>query len=213
MDLSKIIRTGLAGLATGSLLALVACSGTGTSSVEAGDGPANASSSSASGAGSAPSEPAADSYPSEDVTTEPAPEEPVVATFGQKYVYTDGVEVEVTKIKHGKISKADAEYADGFKAGDDYVMMTIRVKNGSQQRLTSWGSWEMTYGEDGDPVGTPYVDSASSQEKDLSGKILPGKSKTTTEVFGISKKNQKDVVLEFTPFDDHEAAIFAGSIA
>ena len=102
-----------------------------------------------------------------------------VASFTEKYTYEDGVEVEVTKIEHGKISRADSEYSEPeAKAGDPYVMLTVRVKNGSKTKIDTSSSWTMTYGADGEEAVRPYIASKSEDETDLSGKILPGRARS-----------------------------------
>lgn len=163
------------------------------------------------------------SAPSEDVANDDATEvttdapeggkdsETETATFRDKYVYEDGVAVEVTKIRHGKVKRADVEYADEAKAGDDFVVLTIRVKNGSKERIDSFGSATLTYGPDGEEAVDPYL-ASEPEEMDMSGKILPGRAKIATETFLIPAKYQEDPVLEFDFDSDHESAIFTGSL-
>ncbi|GAA1436235.1 hypothetical protein GCM10009616_35560 [Microlunatus lacustris] len=159
--------------------------------------------------GGAPEE----SQPSDEPTEEPSEEtsEGETATFTEKYTYEDGVEVEVTKINRGKVSNADAEYAEPeASAGDPYVQFTVRTKNGSSERLDAYGSFTVTYGPDGEEATSPYL--SSVEETDLTGKILPKKAKVATDTFVIPTKYQDDVVLEFNFDFEHESAIFAGSV-
>jgi hypothetical protein len=197
------LRTLFVSLATIAALALGGC--VGTEGVSPGDGPA----------ASTPVEGEnATDQPTEEPTEEPTTEEPTgTANFKEKYVYEDKVEVEVIKIVHGKVTRADAEYAEPeAKAGDDYVILTVRVKNGSKTKLDASSSWNLTYGADGTEAKVPYLASRSSADQEISGKILPGRSKTATATFAIPKKYQNDPVLEFTFDYEHEAAIFSGSI-
>ncbi|GAA3620843.1 hypothetical protein GCM10022236_23830 [Microlunatus ginsengisoli] len=186
--------------------AVAACS-TPATNIEAGDGPANEQSPGSNG------EPAAgptEGEPGAGESTEPASK---TADFHQKYTYEDGVEVEVINIKHGKVSRADAEYSEPeAKAGDAYATFTVRVRNGSKANLDAYASWTMTYGPDGTQAEQPYIASQRVEDKDMSGKILPGKSKTASETFAIPVKYQTNPVLEFSFDYEHEPAIFTGSI-
>jgi hypothetical protein len=194
----------LACLATIAALALGGCGGTGTEGVSPGDGPA------ASEPAETPAE--GEGTPADEPTEEPTGKQTDTANFHQKYTYEDKVEVEVIKIVHGKVSRADAEYSDPAKAGDDYVILTVRVKNSSKAKLDAYSDWTLTYGADGNRAETVYLSSKESGDHEISGKILPGRSKIATETFAIPKKYQNDPVLEFTFDFEHEAAIFSGSI-
>ena len=83
----------------------------------------------------------------------------------------------MTKIKHGKVTGYDAEIDDDVKKGQDWVMLTVRVKNGSDTKLDTYSSWNMTYGADGDEANVPYLTDAADTTT-MYGKIMPGKSKT-----------------------------------
>jgi hypothetical protein len=192
----------LVSLATIAALALGGCGGTATDGVSPGNGPAASES----------AETPVEGGGATDEPTEEPTKQPTTANFTEKYVYEDKVEVEVIKIQHGRVTRADEEYAKPeAKAGDDYVILTVRVKNGSKVKLDAYSSWNLTYGADGTEAKTPYLASRSVNQ-DISGKILPGRSKTATDTFAIPKKYQNDPVLEFTFDFEHEAAIFSGSI-
>lgn len=158
--------------------------------------------------------------PSEEPTEEPTEEaedeeslhpEPEVATFKQRYTYEDGVEVEVIKIRHGKVTAEDEEALADAKAGTPWVQLTVRVKNGSKKRIDADSStFTITYGPDGDSAESFYVPSVDNTS--MSGKILPGRSKVGSDTFRIPPRYQGDVVLEYSFDYDHEAAIFAGSV-
>jgi len=217
----------VASLAALAAFGLSACATTPTSGVEEGDGPATSQT-------TEPDTTTADDTTADDSTTddtatdettadegaegadydEEEPAEPAPANFHQKYTYEDGVQIEVTKIKHSKVTRYDAEIIDDkdvAKAGDPVVYLEVRVKNGSKTSIDAYGSFTMTYGADGMEAPTSYLPDGK-ETTDMSGKILPGKSKTASENFMIPAKSQGDVVLEFSPDMDHESAIFSGSV-
>jgi hypothetical protein len=211
-SMSQLHTTTLAGLAL-SLVLLAGCASTPTSGVEPGDGPAAEPGSSQTFEEPMDEEPTEE--PTDEFTEEPVEEEepePEVATFKDKYTYEDGVEVEITKIQHGKVTRADAEYSDDLEGGEDWVLLTARVKNGSSKRLDAYGSFTLTYGEDGDEAESTCCIDSAPDTTDMSGKILPGRSKVASELFLLPKKHQGDVVLEFSLDFEHEDAIFAGSV-
>jgi hypothetical protein len=200
------------GLMAIAALLFGACSFIPTTSVEPADGPAAAESTPPVVEGGNTEE---EIPPHEEITEEPTeePSEPAVATFKDKYTYEDGVEVEVTKINHGKVTRADAEYAE-VKAGSEYVTFTIRVKNGSKTKLDASNTATLSYGPDGEAAKSPSLYSLDTKDYDvdMSGKILPGRSKTAVETLLIPAKYQKDPVLEYSFDFEHEAAIFSGPV-
>lgn len=179
-----------------------------TDSVEEGDGPAVEST-------EMPPERLPSDYPAdptEEPTEEATSEEPApeVANFQQKYTYPDGLEIEVTKIKHGKTNAYETEIDSEAKIGDPWVMMSIRVKNGSNEKVDTYGSATVTYGPDGDSADTAYLE--KTELNDVSGILLPGKAKTGTYAYRIPAKYQDEVVMEFNADFNHEAAVFSGSV-
>lgn len=140
--------------------------------------------------------------------------------FKQKYTYGDGVAVEVTEIKTGRLTRQQAadEFDKKIKAGTPYAVFTVRVKNDSRERLSlggegiaSYGS--VTYGPDGERAQELY---SLSDIGGVSGSILPGKAKTGRFAYAIPDKYWSDVVLEFgigdTVNSEREPVIFAGPI-
>ncbi len=134
---------------------------------------------------------------------------PDSAKFGQKIVYVDGFEVEVTKITNGKLTDSEAEYESNAKPGDGYTIFTVRARNGTKDVVELYESMTLYYGADGTEAETIYLDKA---EGDLQGKLLPGKARTGKEVFLIPAKERGDVTLEVTVSSDHESAVFTGNI-
>jgi hypothetical protein len=188
-----------AAIATAILLLITACSADGTI---------------APGEGLAPP-PTSTSTPSE--TSTPGQGTP---NFKQKYTYDDGVAVEVTQIKTGRLTREQAadEFDKKIKAGTPYAVFTVRVKNDSRERLNlggegiaSYGS--VTYGPDGERARELF---SLGDIGGVSGSILPGKAKTGRFAYAIPDKYWSDVVLEFglgdTVNSEREPVIFAGPI-
>jgi hypothetical protein len=209
----------VASLAALAVFGLSACAPANATKVTEGDGPATSQTAEPSTTDDSTTtteettteETTTEETTTEEESTEEEPAEPAVANFHQKYTYEDGVEVEITKMKHNKISRSDAEYAEPEASkGDPYVTFTVRVKNGSKTTIDTYQSMTVTYGPDGDEAVSPYL--ASANETDISGKLLPGKSKTGSDSFVIPTKFQGDPVLEVNVDAEHEAAVFTGSV-
>ena len=125
-------------------------------------------------------------------------------------VYEDGIQVEITKIKHAEVTKEDTETQDmEAKAGDPYVDFLVRVANDTRSRLMLSTSDTVAYGPDGDKAEEIYVGDAPG---DISATVLPGKSKSIHIQYVIPKNYQDDVVLEFSFDFDHDTAVFSGSV-
>jgi hypothetical protein len=136
-----------------------------------------------------------------------------VPSFHQKYVYKDGVEVEITQIDKGRLTRQQAadEYEENIKSGMGWVRLTGRIKNGSKETLdASLVSISVSYGPDGrEPLRLYFND-----DSDFDGKILPSRAKSAEATFAIPEKYWGDVVAEITIGDDfyRETVIFAGSV-
>lgn len=207
-----------------ALLLFAGCSTTPTTNVAPGDGPAAeqtegqtfdsppADEPTADETSEAPMDDESTEEPTEEPTDEESEEEFQTATFKQKYVYTDGVEIEIIKIKRGQISAYDAEINDNdTKAGDPYVVFTVRVKNGTNKRLDLSASGSVSYGPDGEAAESSFLEGAD--DLGLTGTVLPGKSKSSeSSAWLIPSKYQDDVVYEFSPDFDHDSAVFAGTV-
>lgn len=150
---------------------------------------------------------------SSSTTTEPADDArsdaPVVASFSQAITYDDGLKVQVTQRKQGKIG----EYAAGGKAGGPMTVFTIKVTNGSTQTFdAALVSPQVTYGAEGDEADSVY-DSGQGIGDGISGKILPGKAKSAKYAFAIPTKELGDVTMEVPLGDfEHDSAVFSGSV-
>lgn len=174
----------------GSILTITGCTLTEPTSAEPGDGPV-----------------AEQPAPSDSPATEPDGGEPT-GTFTDKIVYPDGVEVEFTKINHGKVTADEAQYDDAVKKGDPYVIFTLRVRNGTKEKLDTVTHMTVTYGPDGEEavvwIGSTF---------DLpTGPLLPRKAKTGEVAFLIPTKYQGDVTAEVGVTFEHAVAIFTGSL-
>ena len=158
--------------------------------------------------------PTSTSTPSETLTPDQG-----TPNFKEKYSYDDGVAVEVTKIKTGRLTRQQAAdlYEKTIKTGTPYVVFTIRVKNNSRERLTLGGEGiasyaTVTYGPEGEPARDLWI---LADAAGVSGTILPGKAKTGRFAYAIPDKYWSDVVLEYSLGDvdtEREPVIFAGPI-
>jgi hypothetical protein len=171
------------------------CTGTEQSGVQPGDGPAAEET---EFHGPIEGEPSEESSPLQDD-----------ASFDEKYVYSDGLQVEVIKIRNGQFTAAQVEYQDNVKKGDPYTVFTIRVRNGSPKTVELNGSVRATYGPDGEEAEQSYLEDETG---DLSGKLIKGKSRSAGFVFLIPTRFYDDVVLEVSPDFEHDSAVFSGSI-
>lgn len=195
-------------LALSAAVAALLVGGCAQAPADPGDKPASSTRPTASASSQEPFEDTSSNEPE----PEPSETEDPIANFNQVYTYTDGVEIEVTKLKHGEVSRSDAEYSDPVKAGAAWVTVTFRVRNGSEERLEdAYQITTLTYGPDGEEAETPYL-ASQPDDKDLDGTILPGKSRSGSETFAVPRKYQDDVQLEIDFESGHETAVFAGSI-
>lgn len=176
----------LGSLVLAAALSLSACGGITASQVAPGSGPAT------SGASSA------------DDTSG------TTAKFGQKYTYSDGLEVEVTKVETAKLGSYSLVGDKEGKKGSPYTKFSVRVKNGSGDVVDAIGSSQLHYGPDGDEADAVYE--GSKVPKQITGKIVKGKSKTGVYGYVIPKKYRDDVQFEFSLDFAHDAVVFSGKI-
>lgn len=128
-------------------------------------------------------------------------------SFQGRHVYADGVQLQVTGIKRGKLSGKFT--GDGVKKGAPVQILTIQVWNGTRMPLSLLGaSGRLTYGphaKTARPVNGKGINS-------LLGMISPGGSKTGTIAFSVPKKHIHEAKLELTVNPHHLPALFAGSL-
>lgn len=180
-----------------------------TTSVEPGDGPA------VTGEPSGSLEPdpldpeVTEGDPPYDTEPTEEPSDAAPASFTEKVVYADGLEVEVTKVKNGRFTAKDVEYTEEVKKGDPYTVFTIRVTNKSPKTVDLVGSVRVAYGPDGEEAESTYV---LEEAEDMSGKLIKGKARSAGFVYLVPTKFYDNVVLEFSADFEHESAVFSGSI-
>jgi hypothetical protein len=141
----------------------------------------------------------------------PTPLGPLPSDFHHKYVYDDGLQIEVTGIRAGHFTASEIQYAaTGEKKGDPYVVFTVRVRNGSPSIVDLSSSETVVYGPDGKEAEFTNVPAGSGGG--LNGKLLPGRSRTEVFAYLIPDKYQDDVVMEYSADLEHDSALFAGSV-
>jgi len=146
----------------------------------------------------------------EEPTPTPTPTDSGIAKVGAKewFTYTDGMQVQVTKIARFKIS----EYAAGGKPGDVGVVVTVTVKNGSGEVFdASAVNVQLSAGPNGDEADTVY-DSDAGVMGGFEGSIPVGRSKTAKVGFAVPKAQLKQLVVEVAPSWDHDASFFEGAV-
>lgn len=169
-----------------------------------------APSSVAPGTGPAPTAHSPQHKPKPTAPYDPPTDRPVTGSFHQQVVYPDGVAVEVVRIKHTRLS--DVGWTDiGLRAGAPIQLLTVRVTNNSTTLLDVDGATGLlTYGQDGVEAG-PVFD-AKNHTEDMTGKLVPRRSKTGIYGYLVPTGELGSVQFEFTPAFNHEPAIFTGSI-
>ena len=146
----------------------------------------------------------------EETTPAPSPTDSGIASVGAKqwFTYTDGIQVQVTKLVRFKISSSAA----GGQPGDVGVVATITIKNGSGDTFdTSLADVKLTAGPNGDEADQVF-DSANNINGGFTGSIPNGRSKTAKVGFAVSKAHLSKLVVEVTPSWDHDASFFEGSV-
>ena len=140
--------------------------------------------------------------PEPEVTEEPASE---IAKVGpdEWFEYTDGIEVQVTKLEAFELGP------DAFSgaAGELGVVVTVTLKNGTGAVFdASMADVQVTYGPNGDPTEREY------DEEGFTGSIPPGKNGTAKFDFGtVPAKYLKDILVQVAPSFDHQPSFFEGA--
>lgn len=119
--------------------------------------------------------------------------------------YEDGLQVQITEIQQARIS----DVASGGEPGGPMTVFTIRLKNGSQGTYDAGlASVRVTYGMGADEA-RQVVD--ASTRSDLTGKLLPGGSRSGTYAYAIPTKELDDVTVKVSLGDpDRDPAVFTG---
>lgn len=133
----------------------------------------------------------------------PAPNSTEAKLPGGKVTYPDGVEIEVIKIDRDKVGEYDS--TGSAKKGDEVLVFSIRVTNGSSEPLDAMMSVNARVGADGTAVEPWYGDGLTP----ATGTITPGKSGTFR--YGFVIKTPNEVTLDAQPLLK-DAAVFSGKI-
>lgn len=143
--------------------------------------------------------------PAGQATTDQAPSAPGVTSIGQWAKTEGGVEFRVSKLARATIP----EYAAGGRVGNPAVVVTVEVKNGSNQRLDlSLMNVSVRLGQGGREAESVYTDSYGSP----TGTLAPGRTSTHKRMFAAETKAELGVVsVEVSPGFDYNSAIFEGA--
>ena len=119
---------------------------------------------------------------------------------GDGFTWSDGLSVKVSK--PAAFTPSDtAAGSDQFK---NFVVMTVTLKNGSKAKYDP-SLFYMTVSS-GDQEADQVFDSANGISGSPSTSVLPGRSVTFKQAFGV--KDPKDIIAEVSPGFDYDAAIF-----
>lgn len=130
---------------------------------------------------------------------------------GQCAEWTDGVSARITKIKGGRVTAEHVDRNSDLKVGQAYTIITVKITNGSAQRIDLLTEALVSYGPDGEGAIETYL-SEDTEARAPDGVLLPNRSKSGFFVFLIPERYQDNVVVELTPDLDHDAVVFTGSI-
>jgi hypothetical protein len=122
------------------------------------------------------------------------------ARFGETFTYKDGLQVTI-----GKPRKfTPSEYA-GAKKAVVYLRFKVTLKNGTAKRFepTIVSGTMSSAGKECEEI----FDTDNGLDGSPSTTLLPGRVVSYSMGFGVS--DQRDLVLEFTPDFDHDAAVFS----
>lgn len=194
----------------GSLVLVLAGCSAGEPAPEATQGAATASATTP--AASPSPTPTPGSTPSPTPSPSPAPtESPQPNLIGQSLEWSDGTSVEVTKIKRGKVTAEHVDWNDDLKIGQAYVIITVKLTNGTTEQIDLMTEASLSYGPDGDEATDTYL-SEDTEAGAPDGVLPPERSRSGFFVFLVPQKHQDDVVLGLTPSLDHDEATFTGSL-
>lgn len=144
--------------------------------------------------------------PSSEVTPETVPEQPdgaeeMMVGFGETFEWEDGTKVLLTT----PVAYSPDEYAAGGEGYDSFVKITVTITNGSGAPLdASFSSPTVTSGV---TEGSEIFDETVGDSPMSS--ILPGRTITFDTAYGVD--DPSDIVAEFAPTWDHDAAYWQSS--
>ena len=134
-----------------------------------------------------------------------------LALLGQRLEWSDGIAIEVAKIKRGKVTAAHVAENDDLEVGQPYVIITVNVANGSDSPVDLLTAASLSYGPDGEQAADIYL--SEDTEAGVSGGVLPsGRSRSGFFLYLVPEEDQDDVVLGLTPSLDHDEAVLTGSL-
>lgn len=191
------MKKSIIALSVAALLALSACS---TPVVASAPAPAPSSSSAAA---QLPAE-----NPAETPTEDPASsDEPL--KFGEKSIYSDGLEIVFVPVG---LKQASETAAGAEKTNGQMYLFKVTVKNGTAKIMDPGAMYVVaTYGAEG-LQSSRVFDSASGIGDSFAGKILPGKQQTVEMAFAVPKAELATFQLSATPGFDYDTAIFTGGL-
>lgn len=128
----------------------------------------------------------------------PAVDEPVsmLVELGEDFVWEDGTTASVSE----PTTYTPSEWAAGGEGYDSHVSFKVTVTNGSDVPLDA--SFTSPTVQSGEREGDEIYDDEMGGSPDSS--ILPGRTVTFTVAYGVD--DPSDLIVEFSPTWDHDAA-------
>jgi hypothetical protein len=131
-----------------------------------------------------------------------------VASFNEKFVYENGLEVTVSKVQRHRFG----QYAAGYKVGDIGVSFKVKIKNGTGETFDSdLFTLDVIGGPDGEAAESVY--DSSNDFEGFSGKITNGRSGTAS--FGVAFPKGTDIQpiqIQISPDFESDTSIFEGKV-
>jgi hypothetical protein len=143
--------------------------------------------------------------PTEEPSSEPSDEagssDNMTASFNEWFTWQDGMEAKVTK----PVNHQAKEFDDAAPDGND-VIVRVKFRNGSHGTVDlGLCTVNLSYGPDGNSADVAYTEGTDGT---CDGKVLPGRTKTFSFAFAVSRSKAKDLVFEVAPTYDYESAFF-----
>lgn len=152
--------------------------------------------------------PYADEPESETSSASSAPADEGPARIGRDgFTWDDGVKATVVSAKRYRIG----EYAAGGKPGEQGVIVTVVVTNGSDEPLDlDLAQVGASFGDGGDNAESVF--DSGKFESGFSGKVAPGRKATGKFGFAVPK-GTTSIGVEVAPSFDHDSVLFEGRIS